>query len=123
MTPTQRYSNTAIQPSLLSLHNKRCNQIKAEQILAAVDAFEKSIDKEAVCVVASSFHGGNVYKIFGEKSGSFNLCYFIEFDAPNQVEDPNSSSEKRDRWVVRMPKVPRLGCLDEKHRSEIATIK
>ena len=101
----------------------RCNQIKAEQILAAVDAFEKSINKEAVCAVASSFHGGDGCKIFEQKNGSFNLCYFVEFDAPNQVEDPNSSSEKRDRWVVRIPKVPRLGCPDEKHRSEIATMK
>ena len=101
----------------------RCNQIKAEQILAAVDAFEKSIDNEAVCAVASSFHGGNVCRIFDTKKGSFNLCYFVTFDSPSQVEDPNSNSDEVDRWVVRIPIVPRLGFPDEKHRSEIATMK
>ena len=58
----------------------RCNQIKAEQILAAVDTFEKSIDNKAVCVVILSFYGGNVCRIFEIKKGNFNLCYFVTFD-------------------------------------------
>ena len=78
-------------------------------------AFEAAIEDAAVCAAASSFHGGDACTIFGKKKGGFNLCYFVAFDA--------GGSDKTDRWVVKIPLVPRLGCLDEKHKSEIATMK
>ena len=116
----------------------RLNQIKAEQVLAAVDAFEKSIEEAAVCAAASSFHGGDVCRVFGREKGGFNLCYFVVFDMPSPNQQGSTcaapegsscaalegstcvapgtstcSSNKADRWVVRIPIVPRLGCADE----------
>ena len=104
----------------------RLNQLKAEEVLTAVEAFEKSIDYGAVCAAASSFHGGDACRIFGTEKGSFNLCYFEAFDVDGPAQSstsPPPGSNPVDRWVVRIPIIPQLGCPDEKHRSEIATMK
>ena len=70
---------------------------------------------------------------FGEyyrHSVNVTLAYFVSFDvsSPEQRSSspPHGSTSpvpSSGRWVVRIPIVPRLGCADEKHRSEVATMK
>ncbi|KAF2452339.1 kinase-like domain-containing protein [Lineolata rhizophorae] len=95
----------------------RLNQIKSRDVQRAVDDYIASIHTDAICALASSFRDGEPCRIFMEmRKGSFNLCYFIVFNSEPE-------SDKGDKWVVRIPIVPRLGFPEEKMRAEIATMK
>ncbi|KAF2460956.1 hypothetical protein BDY21DRAFT_418884 [Lineolata rhizophorae] len=93
----------------------RLDQIQTKAVHTAVDEFLKSIEPDAVCAIASPFYDRTPRRVSGIENGSFNHCYFAVFDA----EDDGNA----DRRVVQIPTRPRLGCLDKKARSEIATIK
>ncbi|KAJ4152248.1 hypothetical protein NW754_004043 [Fusarium falciforme] len=76
-------------------------------------SFIDSLDIEAICRLASSYHGGIPCTTFGSpKHGSFNVCVFVEFET--------SSPE---RWVVRMPIPARAALIDERIETELVTMK
>ncbi|UNI18238.1 hypothetical protein JDV02_004517 [Purpureocillium takamizusanense] len=77
--------------------------------------FIDSIDSEAICRLASSYHAGLLpCKTFGSpKHGSFNVCVFVEFDA-----------SPPERWAVRIPLPARATAwIDEKIEIELATMR
>lgn len=65
-----------------------------EQIEHSIQEFIDSIDKEAVCALASKHNGGKPCRITDQQHGSFNICFFILFP------DENVS------WVLRIPLEP-----------------
>ncbi|POR35308.1 hypothetical protein TPAR_04517 [Tolypocladium paradoxum] len=103
----------------------RLDQIQAQQVSDAVTAFVDDINKRrgSVCATASSLRNGKPFRIFDTKMGSFNLCYFLEEVDGDGTAPFENSTKDRDRSVVRIPLIPRLGCPEEKLRSEIATMK
>lgn len=76
------------------------------------DSFLCSIDTKEICRVASSYHGGDACEIFHSAQGSFNACFFLQFEQP------------ADKWVFRIP-FPGLptSWIDEKVEREVATMK
>lgn len=103
----------------------RLDQIQAQQVLDAVTVFVDDINKrqDRVCATASALRDGNTFRIFDTKTGSFNLCYFLEEVDGVGTAPAENGTRVRDRLVVRIPLIPRLGCAEEKLRSEIATMK
>lgn len=93
------------------------DQIKRLKVEEATDGFIASIDHARVCALASSFHPEKwLCRIFGEVTkGSYNVCFPIVF-----LDSENNDVEK---WIVRIPLLPRLAFPEEKMRSEIATMK
>lgn len=76
--------------------------------------FVESIDTDAICRLASSYHAGVPCKTFGSpKHGSFNVCVFVEFDSCSPPE----------RWAVRIPLPARTAWIDEKIEAELATMR
>lgn len=66
--------------------------MKTDEIDAARDRWVAALDHSDICRLASSFRGGDPCTIFRPRQhGSFNLCFFVEFESPWQ------------RWVVRVP--------------------
>ncbi|KAJ4307774.1 hypothetical protein N0V84_012507 [Fusarium piperis] len=58
------------------------------------ERFINSFEPEEICQLASSYHGGDPCRIFKDRSrGSFNICFFVEFEATAPTE----------RWVIRIP--------------------
>ncbi|KAI1935948.1 hypothetical protein LOZ66_004865 [Ophidiomyces ophidiicola] len=94
------------------------DQIARHRLEKEVQKFVLSIDRSAVCALASSFHPKKQRcQIFeDEKKGSYNICIPVEFF------DKNDESTG-ERWMVRIPLLPRLGFPEEKLRGEIATMK
>ncbi|EER24264.1 hypothetical protein CPC735_056340 [Coccidioides posadasii C735 delta SOWgp] len=92
--------------------------ITQHRIKKEVEDFIASIDQSAVCELATSFHPGKKRcRIFDDvKKGGFNVCFPVEFTE----EDNNTPGE---RWMVRIPILPRLAFPEEKLRGEIATMK
>ncbi|KAJ6783118.1 hypothetical protein PWT90_08807 [Aphanocladium album] len=79
-------------------------------VKAAVDAFIQSLQTEAIEALASRYNDGKPCKVFSRLYGSFNVCYFVEF-------------EDDMRWTVRIPITPRLCDPWEKVQSEVATLQ
>jgi hypothetical protein len=95
------------------------DQIHSRLINDATDAFIASIDCSSICNLASTFHPqGKPCRVFCEpKKGSYNVCFFVVFLSDEGGADTD------EKWVVRLPLMPRLAFPDEKIRSEIATMK
>lgn len=92
-----------------------------DKMMRERERFVNSIDPEAVCRLASSYHNGENCKVFRPpKHGSFNVCWFVEFDLPAVSKDPQV---KPDRWVVRIPISARVPWVDEKIEVEVATMR
>ncbi|EEP81030.1 predicted protein [Uncinocarpus reesii 1704] len=93
------------------------DQLKKYQLDEAAKAFIAAIDRDRVCSLASSFHRESwPCRIFGDVSkGGYNACFPIVFITPE--------GNKADRWMVRVPLIPRLAFPEEKMRSEITTMK
>lgn len=93
--------------------------ITQHRVKQDAERFIASIDPSAVCDVASSFHPAKKKcRIFGDvKKGGFNVCFPVEF-----TEDAVDGGTP-ERWMVRVPVLPRLAFPEEKIRSEIATMK
>ncbi|EAS29483.3 uncharacterized protein CIMG_13252 [Coccidioides immitis RS] len=88
--------------------------ITQHRIKKEVQEFIASIDQSAICELATSFHlAKKCCQIFDEvKKGGFNVCFPVKFmDSPGE------------RWMVRIPILPRLAFPEEKLRGEIATMK
>ncbi|KAH7118318.1 kinase-like domain-containing protein [Dactylonectria macrodidyma] len=75
--------------------------------------FIDSLDTEAICRLASSYHGGIPCTTFASpKHGSFNVCIFVEFE-----------TNPPERWAVRMPLPARAAWIDERIETELATMR
>ena len=104
--------------------------------------FNKRINKDDVCRLASSFNHGKPCQIAGEPiKGSFNVSFPVVFpsevgsgddgsgarceqhknDDASDVEE--AGSPRKEKWLVRFPMLPRVAFPEEKLRSEIATMK
>ncbi|WEW57028.1 hypothetical protein PRK78_002487 [Emydomyces testavorans] len=93
------------------------DQIKKDKLNKAAIAFIASIDQARVCALASSFHPKKwTCRIFGDVTkGSYNACFPIVF--------LDAEGNEAEKWIVRIPLLPRLAFPEEKMRSEIATMK
>ena len=82
------------------------------------DQFIATIREDDVCHLASSYHNGDSCSFFQPPiRGSYNICYFVQFQSHNAKEDG-------DRWVVRVPLAPCLAHgAKAKLESEIATMQ
>lgn len=96
------------------------DQITKHKVDQAALDFIATIDQSKICELATSYHPSKKpCRIFsGWKKGSFNVCFPVIFD--NETDE---ETEKAEKWMVRVPLPPRLAFLEEKMRSEIATMK
>lgn len=85
--------------------------LTSQQVEASIKEFINSINKAAVCDVASRFNGGKLCKVVDQRNGSFNICFFVHFDAENIT------------WVLRIPIEPVVSNAWAKVVSEVTTIK
>ncbi|QVM10290.1 hypothetical protein D8B26_004950 [Coccidioides posadasii str. Silveira] len=90
-----------------------------------VKKFIDSIEPSLVCKLASSLHPEKKScQVFSDpQKGSYNICFPVVFtDAGDQI--PNvESTQNAERWMIRIPLLPRLAFPEEKMRGEIATMK
>ncbi|EAS34713.3 uncharacterized protein CIMG_00067 [Coccidioides immitis RS] len=90
-----------------------------------VKKFIDSIEPSLVCKLASSLHPEKKScQVFSDpQKGSYNICFPVVFtDAGDQI--PNvESTQSAERWMIRIPLLPRLAFPEEKMRGEIATMK
>ncbi len=88
--------------------------IKVDKIEEERDSWVAALDDDEILRLASSVRAGDPCTIFQpRKHGSFNVCFFVEFDSP------------LERWVVRIPMpmcVPKA-VMDEKTEIELATMR
>ncbi|KAI1919447.1 hypothetical protein LOZ58_005213 [Ophidiomyces ophidiicola] len=92
------------------------DRITKHRLDAACDEFIKAIDPFKACELASTFHPKQLTcRIFGEwKKGSYNVCIPVAFE--------DGTEGMGEKWMVRIPLLPRLAFPEEKMRSEIATM-
>ncbi|KAL2258058.1 hypothetical protein VTK26DRAFT_8773 [Humicola hyalothermophila] len=65
--------------------------LTAEQIEEGVKAFIDSIDPNDVCRLASQHNSSKTCRMFRDPAhGSYNVCYFVEFEDGNQMGCENS---------------------------------
>ncbi|OJD13730.1 hypothetical protein AJ78_05842 [Emergomyces pasteurianus Ep9510] len=90
-----------------------------------VKKFIESIEPSLVCKLARSLHPekkpcqGFSYP----QKGSYNICFPVIF-TDSSGENPNvESTQSAERWMIRIPLLPRLAFPEEKMRGEIATMK
>ncbi|KAF4473368.1 phosphotransferase enzyme family [Fusarium agapanthi] len=82
-----------------------------EQLEARIKEFIDSIDKDAVCRLASRHNSHKSCRVIGHDRGSFNVCFFVLFDTENVT------------WVVRIPLEPVVCDVWAKVQSEVATMR
>ena len=78
--------------------------------------FIQSIDREAICALASRHNHGLPCRLDASEptaNGSFNVCFFVEFH----------TTAERTQWVVRVPIEPVISRTWEKVQSEVCTIR
>ncbi|KAK7429752.1 hypothetical protein QQZ08_003778 [Neonectria magnoliae] len=94
-------------------HQAATNQypLTQEQRDSKRQPFIYSIDQDAVRALASRHNDEEPSRILASDSGSFNVCFFIEF--------PNSHT----RWVVRIPIEPVIYDVWTKLQSEVVTMR
>ncbi|KAM4057680.1 phosphotransferase enzyme family protein [Hirsutella rhossiliensis] len=82
-----------------------------DQYNIARRTFIKSLDLDAVCALASRYNNGRPCQVVNRKNGSFNVCFFVEFD------------QDGPKWIVRVPIEPALDNPWDKLLSEVATMQ
>lgn len=55
--------------------------LTSQQIDDKIYTFINSVNKTAVCEIVSEHYGGKTCRIIDQKSGSFNICFFVRCDA------------------------------------------
>lgn len=90
------------------------DRIAESHVHCVRDKFIERIYKKDVCRLASAYNEGITCDYFKDPvRGSYNICYFVQFDAPSVK-----------RWVVRVPLAPCLAFgARNKLESEIATMQ
>ncbi|KAI1496264.1 phosphotransferase enzyme family protein [Biscogniauxia marginata] len=73
--------------------------------------FIESLDSDAVCALASRFNNSKPCQVVNKGSGSFNVCFFVEFD------------QDGPKWIVRVPIEPALDNPWDKLLSEVTTMQ
>ncbi|EFY93995.1 phosphotransferase [Metarhizium robertsii ARSEF 23] len=98
--------------------NGRVDQIPSDhypateqQIEATIQQFIDSINTDAVCDLASRHNGGKACKIVTKDNGSFNVCFFVQFDAGEETQ------------VVRIPIKPVIRDAWQKVLCEVTTLR
>ncbi|KJZ76623.1 hypothetical protein HIM_03959 [Hirsutella minnesotensis 3608] len=81
-----------------------------EQGLAKKD-FIDHLDLDAVCALASQFNNGSKCRVVSKNNGSFNVCFFVEFD------------QGGPKWAVRVPIEPAAQDSWGKLLSEVTTLQ
>ncbi|KEZ43681.1 hypothetical protein SAPIO_CDS4297 [Scedosporium apiospermum] len=74
-------------------------------------AFIESLDPDAVCALASKHNNSKACQVVKKASGSFNVCFFVEFDLDGS------------KWIVRVPIEPALDDPWDKLLSEVTTMQ
>ncbi|KND88481.1 hypothetical protein TOPH_06888 [Tolypocladium ophioglossoides CBS 100239] len=82
-----------------------------EQDNKVIKAFIESLDTDAVCALASRYNFGRPCRVAKRDNGSFNVCFFVEFD------------DDGPKWIVRVPIEPSLHKPWQKLLSEVATVQ
>ncbi|KID95212.1 phosphotransferase enzyme family protein, partial [Metarhizium majus ARSEF 297] len=82
-----------------------------QQVEDDIQKFFLSIDKAAVCDLASRYNGGKSCRIVDQRNGSFNICFFVIFDVENVT------------WILRIPIHPVVNNAWAKVVSEVRTLK
>lgn len=82
-----------------------------QQIKDQIHAFIDSIDKAAVCDLASTHAEGRACSVIDQKKGSFNVCFFVRFDSNDET------------LVLRIPIVPMVRDAWGKLLSEVTTMR
>lgn len=83
--PPSEASDSSIwpnQPAFPATEDQR-NQIRKQ--------FIESLDADAVCALASRMNNGRPCQIVRTARGSFNMCFFVEFE------------QHGPKWIVRVP--------------------
>ncbi|KAG4438931.1 hypothetical protein IFR05_005557 [Cadophora sp. M221] len=95
------------------------NRIIENRIHQARDKFIDAIKPGDICRLASSYHDNEPCDFFKEpRRGSYNICFFVQFRIDGKT------SEKGDRWVVRVPLPPCLASgAQAKIQREFATMQ
>lgn len=75
-------------------------------------AFIESLDPDLICSLASRYNNGTPCRVVGKKNGSFNVCFFVEFDQEEELE-----------WIVRVLIEPALDHPWAKLVSEVTTMQ
>ncbi|OAA53442.1 phosphotransferase enzyme family protein [Niveomyces insectorum RCEF 264] len=91
-------------------------RITEDQNVDIIKAFIGSVNEDAVCALASRFNDGVPCRVVNKSHGSFNLCFFVEFDKQEGDEQPK-------KWVVRLPMGPAVENPWDKVISEVTTIR
>ncbi|WEW61693.1 hypothetical protein PRK78_007185 [Emydomyces testavorans] len=107
------------------------DQITKHKLDRACQEFIDAIDPLKVCDLVSLFHPEKkACHIFAEwKKGSYNVCIPVIFDngaggkGLNENKNKSDNKSEGEKWMVRIPLLPRLAFPEEKMRSEIATMK
>lgn len=73
--------------------------------------FIESLDLDAVCALASRFNNGKSCQVVRKARGSFNICFFVEFE------------QDGPKWVVRVPIESSLDDQWNKLLSEVTTMQ
>ncbi|ROT40647.1 hypothetical protein SODALDRAFT_338349 [Sodiomyces alkalinus F11] len=81
-----------------------------EQRESTRQTFIDSVDQDAICALASRHNDMKPCRILDSASGSFNVCFFVQF-----LDD-------HTRWVVRVPVEPVIYDVWAKLQSEVATM-
>lgn len=94
-------------------HQDATNQypLTQEQRDSKRQAFIDSIDQDAIRALASKHNDEEPCRILNSASGSFNVCFFIEF------------LNSHTRWVVRIPIEPVIYDAWTKLQSEVVTMR
>ncbi|ROT34542.1 kinase-like protein [Sodiomyces alkalinus F11] len=77
-------------------------------------SFIESIDLGLICALASRHNNGKSCQVVNKASGSFNVCFFVDFD---------DDSDEGTKWVVRVPIEPAFDDPWDKLLSEVTTMQ
>lgn len=85
--------------------------VTEDQLSQAKRTFIDSLDSDAVCALASRYNNGQTCRVVKKDNGSFNVCFFVEFE------------QDGSQWIVRIPIEPAFDDPWDKLLSEITTLQ
>ncbi|KAI7772413.1 hypothetical protein LZL87_007774 [Fusarium oxysporum] len=108
---TPELTKSTTDTSASSLSSDQFLVATEDQSIQARRAFIESLDLSAICALASKYNNDRSCRVVNKASGSFNVCFFVEFSA----DEP--------KWVVRIPIEPAVNNPWDKLLSEVTTIQ